>query len=290
MFTGCYVAIITPFTSDSEIDYSVLKSLIDYHVAAGTTGIVAVGTTGECATLTFEEHVEVVRKTVEYVAGRLPVIAGTGSNSTSEAVRLTKAMEELNVDACLTVTPYYNKPSQEGLYHHFKTIAESTDLPQILYNVPGRTGVDLLPDTVGLLSALPNIVSIKDATSDMSRISATKLLCKEGFSQLSGDDSTAYNFMKLGGNGVVSVTANVVAREMAKMVKLALDNKFDEAFIIEQKLHTLHKALFAESNPIGVKWAAEHKGLITSGLLRLPLTQLSTQYHKQIIDSLKAIN
>ncbi|MCG9684084.1 4-hydroxy-tetrahydrodipicolinate synthase [Vibrio sp. Isolate23] len=275
MFSGSIVALITPFNDDGEVDYVSLKKLVDFHVESGSDGIVAVGTTGESATLTVEEHVKVVTKTVEFADGRIPVIAGTGANATHESVTFSRLLNNSGISGCLSVTPYYNKPTQEGLYQHYKAIAEESDVPQILYNVPGRTAVDLLPETVARLAEIDNIVALKDATGDLSRIAIHRELCGKDFILLSGDDSSGLDFVKQGGQGVISVTNNIAAADMAKMMKLALEGKYEEAEIINQRLMPLHKNLFVESSPIPVKWAAHKMGLITHGDLRLPLTELS---------------
>ncbi|KPA54670.1 4-hydroxy-tetrahydrodipicolinate synthase [Photobacterium lucens] len=275
MFTGSMVALLTPLDATGEVDYVGLQKLVDYHIDAGTDAIIAVGTTGESATLTVDEHIKVVLKTLEYVDGRVPVIAGTGANATHEAITITKLFSGTGVAACLSVTPYYNKPTQEGLYQHYKAIAEATDIPQILYNVPGRTAVDLLPETVARLAKIENIIGIKDATADLSRVKKTRELCGEDFIQLSGDDATAVDFVAEGGHGVISVTANIAAADMATMFKLALSGQIDAAQEINQRLMPLHNNLFVEANPIPVKWAAHQLGLIENGDLRLPLTVLS---------------
>ncbi|OAN18731.1 4-hydroxy-tetrahydrodipicolinate synthase [Photobacterium jeanii] len=275
MFSGSMVALVTPMDEAGEVDYSSLANLVEYHIAAGTDAIVAVGTTGESATLTVDEHVKVVLKTLEYAQGRIPVLAGTGANATHEAITFSKLFAGTGVAGCLSVTPYYNKPTQEGLYQHYKAIAEATELPQLLYNVPGRTAVDLLPETVARLAKIDNIVGIKDATADLSRVQQIRELCGEDFIQLSGDDATGLEFVEKGGHGVISVTANVAAADMAKMFKLAREGQFDAAREINDRLMSLHKNLFVESNPIPVKWAANKLGLIDNGHLRLPLTVLS---------------
>ncbi len=275
MFSGSIVALITPFNQDGEVDYDSLKKLVDFHVEAGSDGIVAVGTTGESATLTVEEHVKVVTKVVEFADGRIPVIAGTGANATHESVTFSRLLNNSGIAACLSVTPYYNKPTQEGLYQHYKAIAEVSDVPQILYNVPGRTAVDLLPETVARLSKIDNIVALKDATGDLDRIAIHRELCGEDFVLLSGDDATGLDFVRLGGQGVISVTNNVAAADMAKMFRLAKEGNFEEAEVINQRLMSLHKNLFIESSPIPVKWAVHKMGLIANGELRLPLTELS---------------
>ncbi|EKO3538614.1 4-hydroxy-tetrahydrodipicolinate synthase [Vibrio fluvialis] len=277
MFSGSIVALITPFNHDGEVDYLSLKKLVDYHIEAGTDAIVSVGTTGESSTLTIEEHVKVVEKTVEFSDGRIPVIAGTGANATHESVTFSRLLNNTGIAGYLSVTPYYNKPTQEGLFQHYKAISQETDIPIILYNVPGRTAVDLRPETVARLSELKNIVALKDATGDLSRVALHRELCGNDFVLLSGDDATGLEFVKLGGQGVISVTNNVAATDMAKMMHLALEGKFDEAEVINQRLMPLHKGLFVESSPIPVKWAAHKLGLIAEGDLRLPLTELSEQ-------------
>lgn len=275
MFSGSIVALITPFNHDGEVDFVSLKKLVDFHVTAGTDAIVAVGTTGESATLTVEEHVKVVAKTVEFAEGRIPVIAGTGANATHEAVTFSRLLNNTGIAGCLSVTPYYNKPTQEGLFQHYKAISQETDIPQILYNVPGRTAVDLRPETVARLAEIKTIVALKDATGDLSRVALHRELCGKDFILLSGDDATGLEFVKLGGQGVISVTNNIAAKDMAQMMYLALEGRFDEAELINQRLMPLHKGLFVESSPIPVKWAAHKMGLITNGDLRLPLTELS---------------
>ncbi|CAV19468.1 Dihydrodipicolinate synthase [Vibrio atlanticus] len=275
MFSGSIVALVTPFNTDGEVDFDSLKKLVDHHVAAGSDGLVAVGTTGESSTLTIEEHVKVVNKVVEFADGRIPVIAGTGANATHESVLFSRLLNGSGIAGCLSVTPYYNKPTQEGLYQHYKAIAEVSDVPQILYNVPGRTAVDLLPETVARLAEIENIVALKDATGDLERIAIHRELCGEDFILLSGDDLTGLEFVKRGGDGVISVTNNVAAADMATMFKLAKEGKFEEAEAINERLMPLHKNLFVESNPIPVKWAVHKMGLIAEGGLRLPLTELS---------------
>ncbi|KEY91550.1 dihydrodipicolinate synthase [Candidatus Photodesmus blepharus] len=279
MFSGSIVALITPFNAKNEIDFSSLKKLVDYHVAAGTNAIVSVGTTGESPTLTLQEHVEVVSKTVEYAKNRIPVIAGIGTNATHKSITLNHLLNDIGIAGFLHVTPYYNKPTQEGLYQHYKTIAEKSDIPQILYNVPTRTGVDLLPETVARLSQIENIIALKDATGDLKRISIHRNLCEKNFILLSGDDNSSFDFLKQGGQGVISVTSNIAAKDMAKMFHLAKEKKLQKAEAINQRLMPLHKSLFVESNPIPVKWAAHKMGLIVENNLRLPLTKLSEKFH-----------
>lgn len=286
LFSGSIVALITPMI-DGEINFDELKKLIEFHIEAGTHAIVSVGTTGESTTLSIDENVKVIKKAVEYAAGRIPIIAGTGSNATSEAIVMTKLLADSGVAGCLSVVPYYNKPTQEGMYQHYKAIAESTDLPQILYNVPGRTGSDLKPETVGRLAKIPNIVGIKEATGDLSRLPVIKELAGEDFIFLSGDDATGLESMKLGGQGVISVTNNLAAADMAKMCNLALAGKFDEAEEINQRLMALHHDLFIEANPIPVKWAAYKLGLISQPYLRLPLTPLSEEAQPVVLKALQ---
>ncbi len=289
LFSGSIVALITPM-KHGEIDFDGLKELVEFHINAGTDAIVSVGTTGECSTLSIDENVKVIKKTVEFAAGRIPVIAGTGSNSTNEAIIMTKLIANSGVVGCLSVVPYYNKPTQEGLYQHYKAIAECTDLPQILYNVPGRTGTDLKPETIARLAKIPNIVAVKEATGDLSRLPLIKELAGEDFIFLSGDDATGLDSMKLGGQGVISVTNNLAAADMAKMCQLALAGRFDEADAINERLMDLHKNLFVEGNPIPVKWAAYKMGLISEPTLRLPLTTLSEQYQPVILAALQKAN
>lgn len=286
LFHGSIVALVTPMTH-GEVNYEELKRLVEHHVQAGTHGIVSVGTTGESTTLSIDENVKVIKKTVEFADGRIPIIAGTGSNATSEAIILTKLLTNSGVAGCLSVVPYYNKPTQEGMYLHYKAIAESTDLPQILYNVPSRTGSDLKPETIGRLAEIPNIVGVKEATGDLTRLSLIKKLAGEDFIFLSGDDATGLESMKLGGQGVISVTNNVAAADMAKMCELALAGKFDEAEAINQRLMALHHDLFIEANPIPVKWAAYKLGLISEPNLRLPLTTLSEAAQPTVLAALQ---
>ncbi|QPR29616.1 4-hydroxy-tetrahydrodipicolinate synthase [Edwardsiella hoshinae] len=276
MFTGSIVALVTPMDDKGHVDRASLKKLVDYHVASGTSAIVAVGTTGESATLSHDEHVDVVLQTLELADGRIPVIAGAGANATSEAIALTTRFNDSGVVGCLSVTPYYNKPTQEGLFQHFRAIAACTDLPQILYNVPSRTGCDMLPETVARLAQIENIVGIKEATGNLSRVGQIQDLVRdEDFILLSGDDASALDFMRLGGQGVISVTANVAARQMAEMCRLTLAGEIAAARDLNQRLMPLHHDLFIEANPIPVKWASKVLGLIATDTLRLPLTPLS---------------
>ncbi|NBB66325.1 4-hydroxy-tetrahydrodipicolinate synthase [Mannheimia haemolytica] len=286
LFHGSIVALVTPMTH-GEVDYQDLKKLVEYHIQAGSHAIVSVGTTGESTTLSIDENVKVIKKTVEFADGRIPIIAGTGSNATSEAITMTKLLANSGVAGCLSVVPYYNKPTQEGMYLHYKVIAESTDLPQILYNVPGRTGSDLKPETIGRLAKIENIVAVKEATGDLSRLPLIKQLAGEDFIFLSGDDATGFESMKLGGQGVISVTNNVAAADMAKMCELALAGQFTEAEEINNRLMALHHDLFVESNPIPVKWAAYKLGLISEPNLRLPLTTLSESAQPVVLKALQ---
>jgi len=266
---------------DSKLDHEALARLLEFHIENDTDAIVAMGTTGESATLPETEHCQVIKQVVELVNGRLPVIAGTGANSTIEAINLTRCAKQAGADACLLVTPYYNKPTQEGLYLHHKTVAESVAIPQILYNVPGRTACDMLPETVGRLSEVDNIIGVKEATAELDRVARIRQLCADDFLLFGGDDDTACEFMLLGGNGVISVTANFAPKAMHEMCMLALAGKRREAEEIDGRLRGLHQSLFLESNPIPVKWAVARLGLIEQGM-RLPMTWMSAQYEPQL--------
>ncbi len=274
MIQGSIVALVTPMEEDGSMDIAGLRKLVEFHIEQGTDGIVAVGTTGESATLNPEEHCEVIRLVVGQVKGRIPVIAGTGANSTTEAIHLTQAAKEAGADACLLVTPYYNKPTQEGLYLHHKAIAEAVDIPQILYNVPGRTACDMQPATAARISRIPNIIGIKEATGKLERLPEILALAKPGFLLYSGDDATGTEFCLRGGHGVISVTANIAPRLMHEMIAAALAGDRAKAEAIDAKLAGLHRALFIESNPIPAKWAVFAMGLAKKGI-RLPLTWLS---------------
>ena len=285
MLKGSLVALVTPFDDHNRVDYAALKRLIDFHVAAGSNGLVVAGTTGESATLATEEHIELIGRAVEIVAGRLPVIAGTGSNSTSQTVDLSVAVSDSGIDGYLVVVPYYNKPVQEGLYRHFSAIADAVDKPVLLYNVPGRPVADLLPETVARLAEHENIAAIKEATGDIGRLRDIQALVPEDFGLFSGDDFTVLPFIAQGGHGVVTVSGNVVPTEMAELCRLASAGDHDAAKAIDDRLQPLNKALFVESNPIPVKWAVSKMGLIEPHI-RLPLTEFSEQYHEQMLTAM----
>lgn len=287
MITGSIVALVTPMLENGKVDWGALDRLIDFHIDNGTDSIVAVGTTGESATLDVKEHCLVIKHVVNRVAGRIPVIAGTGANSTAEAIELTETAHQSGADACLLVTPYYNKPTQEGLYQHHKAISDAVDIPQILYNVPGRTACDMQPETVARIAELKNVVGIKDATGDIVRAKQVIDAVPEGFAVYSGDDPTAFELILLGGHGNISVTANVLPAQMSRLCKLALEGKADEARALNDELMPVHSAMFVESNPIPVKWALADMGLMGGGI-RLPLTPLDSKYHAQVHEALEA--
>jgi len=287
--TGSMVALITPMYENGDVDFSALEKLVNFHIESGTKAIVSVGTTGESATLNHDEHIEVMKKTIEYSNGRIPVIAGTGANSTSEAVELTQAAKDMNADACLLVTPYYNKPTQEGLYQHYKKIAESVEIDQILYNVPGRTGVDMSVDTIVRLADISNIIGVKDATGDLNVARSLIEKCPESFILLSGDDGTAIDFIIMGGHGGISVTANVVPKLLSSAYDLAIRGNVDKAKEIDLEISNLHSHLFIESNPIPVKWAMYKMGFCDKGI-RLPLTILETKSQEIIEIDLRSQN
>lgn len=284
------VAIVTPMQSgvrpDTELDSQALEQLIEFHIEQGTDVIVSVGTTGESATLTEKEHCAVIKQTVDFVNGRIPVIAGTGANSTIEAIELTQCAKKAGADACLLVTPYYNKPTQEGLYLHYKAVAEAVAIPQILYNVPGRTACDMLPETIIRLAAIDNIIGVKEATADLDRLKDIKKGVNDDFLLLSGDDLTTRDFVLQGGHGSISVTANVAPKLMHEMITLALKGDAAGASEIDAKLIGLHKDLFIESNPIPAKWAVHKLGLIQAGI-RLPLTWMSESAEPRLISAMQ---
>ena len=287
MLSGSMVALVTPMESDGAIDYENLGKLIDFHVGAGTEALIIAGTTGESATLDHDEHVQLIEHACQLAAGRIPIIAGTGSNSTAQTLALSKTVDALPVAAFLLVTPYYNKPPQEGMYRHFCTVADAVRAPVILYNVPGRTGVDLKPETVVRLSAHGNIVGIKEATAELERVQVLREGCGTDFSLLSGEDATSCEFMLCGGNGVISVTANVVPAAMRRLCDAAVAGDRRTAEGIDQPLQALHAALFLESNPIPVKWAVQQMNMIGPGI-RLPLTPLASQYHGRVREAMVA--
>ncbi|TNE80485.1 MAG: 4-hydroxy-tetrahydrodipicolinate synthase [Gammaproteobacteria bacterium] len=287
MITGSIVALVTPMLRENlEVDWDGLKRLVEWHIEQGTNAIVAVGTTGESPTLDVQEHMATIAAIVEDAAGRIPVIAGTGANCTREAIEWTQRAQQAGADACLLVSPYYNKPTQQGLYLHHKTIAEAVDIPQILYNVPGRTACDMLPETAARLAEIPNIIGIKDATGDLARARQLIDICPKDFAIYSGDDMTAVELILMGGHGDISVTANVAPKLMSDMCRLALAGEAEEARAVNRVLQPLHESLFVESNPIPVKWAVAEMGLMEHGI-RLPLTELSAEHHETVLSALK---
>ncbi|MFC1390705.1 4-hydroxy-tetrahydrodipicolinate synthase [Acinetobacter pittii] len=283
---GSIVAIVTPMLKDGGVDWKGLEKLVEWHIEQGTNSIVAVGTTGEASTLSMEEHTQVIKEIIRVANKRIPIIAGTGANSTREAIELTKAAKDLGADAALLVTPYYNKPTQEGLYQHYKAIAEAVELPLILYNVPGRTGVDLSNDTAVRLAENSNIVGIKDATGDVPRGKALIEALNGKMAVYSGDDETAWELMLLGADGNISVTANIAPKAMSEVCAVAIAKDEQQAKTLNNKIANLHNILFCESNPIPVKWALHEMGLIDTGI-RLPLTPLAEQYREPLRNALK---
>lgn len=282
MLTGNIVALITPMFDNGDVDFNSLQHLVEYHIESQTSAIVVLGTTGEASTFSVDEHLAVVKKVVEFARGRIAVIAGAGSNCTRSAIHMSKELVKLGVTAGLSVTPYYNKPTQEGLYQHYKAISEASELPQILYNVPSRTGCDMDNKIVVRLSELNGIIGIKDATGDLSRLTQLQQQVADDFLFFSGDDETACEFMLQGGHGVISVTSNIAAAEMTKLCNDALQGNRESASEMNARLSVLHKGLFVEANPIPVKWACKQLSLIAEGALRLPLTDLDKQYHTQL--------
>lgn len=287
MITGSIVALATPMHDNGDIDWENLDRLVEFHIKEGTDAIVAVGTTGESATLNTKEHCAVMDRVIKTVAGRIPVIAGTGANSTSEAIELTQEAKHLGADACLLVTPYYNKPTQEGLFLHHEAIAKAVDLGQILYNVPGRTAVDMLPDTIARIAEIDQVIGVKEATGDLDRAKQVIDLVGNKIAVYSGDDETAYKLMLLGGHGNISVTANVLPKKMAELCRLSLAGKVEEAETLNAELMAMHSVLFLESNPIPVKWALHQMGRMTAGI-RLPLTPLAAQYRDTLQNALSS--
>ncbi len=283
MFRGSYVALITPMTETGQVDYASLRTLVDYQLQNGTDGLVIMGTTGEAATIPFTEQLEVLQAVITQVAGRCQILAGNGSNSTAEAVAKTEALNNYAIDGFLTVTPYYNKPTQKGMVAHFTAVAAATDKPVLLYNVPGRTGVDLLAATVAELSQVKNIVGIKEATGSMTRLAELQASCEPDFDLLSGDDASAKDFILKGGHGVISVTTNVAPAGMTAMIAAARHGERQKADEVDASLQPLHRDLFIESNPIPTKWALRRMGLIVSDSARLPLTRLEPN-HQVVIE------
>ena len=287
MFQGSLPALVTPMGADGSIDFAAWDRLLDFHLASGTDGVVVGGTTGESPVLERSELEELVRRAKARVQGRIPVIAGSGTNGTAKSIALSRLAEAAGADALLVVTPYYSKPTQEGLYRHFTAIADAVQVPVILYNVPGRTACDMQPDTVARLSAHPRIVAVKEATGDVARGEAVLKLSRSGFVLLSGDDPTVLPLMRIGARGVISVTANVAPRAMHELCAAALAGRFEEAAGVDARLAGLHRAMFVESNPIPVKWAVQRLGLIGPGI-RLPLTELSAGQHGAVEAAMRA--
>ena len=286
MIKGSIVAIVTPMHADGSLDYPGLNKLIDWHIAEGTDGIVIVGTTGESATVSVEEHCALVKATVEHAKGRIPIIAGAGGNSTAEAIELTRYAKDAGADAVLQVVPYYNRPTQEGMYQHFKAIAEAVDIPVILYNVPGRTVADMSNETIVRLAAIKNIIGVKDATGNIGRGLDLLRLAPKEFAVYSGDDPTAVALMLAGGKGNISVTANVAPRAMHEMCKAAMEGDIAKAIEINNKVFPLHQKLFVEPNPVPVKWALAEMGMMPAGI-RLPLVPLAAEYHETVRGALR---
>ena len=278
---GSIVALVTPMCADGSIDWEAHERLVQWHVESGTAGVVPMGTTGESATLNTKEHLEVISRTIELADGRISVVAGTGSNSTEETLHQTKAAESLGADACLLVTPYYNRPTQEGLYAHFKTVAETTSVPLILYNVPGRTGCDLLPETIGRLSSIEGIVGIKEASGKIERVSEIRSVSASDFFILSGEDALTLEMMNNGAVGTISVTANVLPKAMAEFCHSFLSGNIERATEIDEVLQSVHEILFIESNPTPAKWALHQMGIIQEGI-RMPLLPLSSRYRSEL--------
>jgi len=287
MISGSIVALVTPMQEDGSVDYEILHRLVEWHVEEGTDAIVSVGTTGESATLGQEEHCQVIRRTIEFVNKRIPVIAGTGANATSEAVHLTRRAAEMGADACLLVTPYYNKPTQEGLYRHYMTVADAVDVEQMLYNVPGRTAVNMSIETSARLSHHENIIGLKEAADDSAdRVAPLRQLCGEEFALYSGNDDSGRQFVLNGGNGVISVTANVAPKLMHQMIAAAIADDRVGAAQLDQSLQLLHERLFVQSSPIPVKWALAQMGRIGTGI-RLPLTWLEAEFHEAVREAMR---
>lgn len=285
MFTGSLVALVTPFDDENRVDYAALEKLVEFHVAAGSDGLVIAGTTGESATLEDSEHAELISQAVRFAAGRIPIVAGTGSNSTSQTIKLSRAVAGSGIEAYLMVVPYYNKPVQEGIFQHFRAIADAVDKPIMLYNVPGRTVADMLPETLARLAEHPRIFGVKDATGDMDRLRECRALLPPEFRFYSGDDFTTREFIQGGGHGVVTVSGNVAPELVATMCRAAASADKDQARELDDRLQPLNTALFLESNPIPVKWAVSRMGLI-SPRIRLPLTPFAEQHHAQMLEAM----
>ena len=288
MFHGSIVALVTPMNPDGSIDFASYLKLLEFHINNNSDGVVIVGTTGEAPTIDFDEHVSLIREAVNFVDGKIPVIAGTGANSTKEAIFLTEQAKKIGADATLLVTPYYNKPNQKGLYEHYKAVNDAVDIPQILYNVPSRTGCDLSDETIIKLSGLENIVGVKDATGDLNRIEAIKNGVDKEFALISGDDLSFVDYLKKGGNAVISVTANLVPKQMHHICEQIQKNNYCEADALNQKLQALHEMMFIEPNPIPVKWALSYLGMI-NGKLRLPMVELDKIYKASLTKLLNTI-
>ena len=286
MFQGSLVALVTPFDGNNRVDYTSLKRLVDFHVEQGSAGLVIAGTTGESPTLERAEHIELIGRAIEIAGGRIPIVAGTGSNSTSQSIDLTLAVADPGLAAYMAVVPYYNKPTQEGIFRHYSAIADAAGKPILMYNVPGRTVADMLPETVGRLAKHGNIFGLKEATGDIDRLKQIQAVVDETFMLYSGDDFTLRPFIEQGGHGVVTVSGNVVPRQVATLCKLALEGKAAEAKALDDTLQPLNKALFCESNPIPVKWAVSRMGLMAPHI-RLPLTPFSEQYHEAMLSAMR---
>lgn len=286
MIQGSIVALVTPMDSEGSVDKESLKKLVEYHIQQETDALVIMGTTGESATLDEDEHCDVIKQAVEYAQGKLPIIAGTGANSTTEAIQLTQRAKEAGADACLLVTPYYNKPTQEGLFLHYQKIANAVNIPQILYNVPGRTACDMLPETIARLAVIDNITGVKEATGELDRLKTIRSLCGDDFAVYSGDDMTSCDFCLLGGNGSITVTGNVAPKLVHQMITAAMSGDEKTAKAIDSKLVALHQHLFIQSNPIPVKWAVAKMGLMGKGI-RLPLTWLTEDCTETVHNAMK---
>ena len=288
MFHGSIVALVTPMNPDGSIDFASYLKLLEFHINNNSDGVVVIGTTGEAPTIDFDEHVTLIQEAVNFVDGKIPIIAGTGANSTKEAIFLTEQAKKIGADACLLVTPYYNKPNQKGLYEHYKAINDAVDIPQILYNVPSRTGCDLANETIIQLSHLKNIVGVKDATGDLNRIDVIKNSVDKRFALISGDDLSFVDYLKKGGNAVISVTANLVPKQMHLICDEIQKNNHSEAEALNQKIQSLHEMMFIEPNPIPVKWALSYLGMI-NGKLRLPMVELDQKHQLNLVKLLSKI-